>query len=93
MAVMLHNGNFQVGYKTFSPTDRGGVFTGYVHESRHTWEDRNKQINNLTTYETKKTKSLKHYTCGSNCKYLSSHLETTIHRLGGMSGNQSVAAP
>ena len=54
MAVMLHNGNFQVGYKTFSPTDRGGVFTGYVHESRHTLEDHNRQINNLTTYETKK---------------------------------------
>ena len=49
----------QNGYKTFSPTDRGGVFTGYVYQSRHTLGNKiniTKQ-NYLTTYNHKTKKN------------------------------------
>ena len=49
-----------IGYKTFSPTDRGGVFTGYDHESRHTLGKTNtKYKKNDLTHHKKKIKKNK----------------------------------
>ena len=63
----------QNGYKTFSPTDRGGVFTGYVYQSRRTLGNKiniTKQ-NYLTTYNHKQKKNNNMYiSIKKNNKYI-----------------------